>query len=161
MRLIKSNETRLLFNKFAKDLNWDVALWLTGDMGRMSLNLASLDNELRENSLKETYKLVDLASKHHCQKMGIGSGQIESVGQHEEHLSLFVQSLTKIMDYIDSKEYDLNIIIEPLDQFAHKKNVVGTLETCQKLLTYLEDNSWLQNKRFTLCWDSAHFALNE
>lgn len=160
-RLIKSEETRLLFNKLFKELNWNVVLWLTGDMGRMSLNLSSLDDNLREKSLEKTYKLIDLASEHHCQKVGIGSGKIENTHRHEEHLVLFVESLERIMNYIDYKEYDLDIIVEPLDQFAHKKNVVGTLETCKKLLKQLEDNNWLENQRFTLCWDSAHVALNE
>lgn len=160
-RLIRNDQTRLLFNKLAKELNWDVVLWLTGDMARMSLNLSSLEDNLRETSLEETYKLIDLASKHHCQKIGIGSGKIENTKQHNEHLSLFVQSIEKIMNYIEQREYELDIIIEPLDQFAHKKNVVGNLETCQNLIKKLKNNSWLEDKRFTFCWDAAHFALNE
>lgn len=160
-RLIHNNETRVIFNNVAEESNWDVVLWLTGDMGRMSLNLSSLDNNLLEKSLKKTYELIDLASKHYCQRVGVGSGRIEDVEKQTLQVERFVESLVNIMNYIDSKGYKLDVIVEPLDQFAHKKNVIGTLKTCQQMLSLLKDNQWLQERRLTFCWDSAHVALNQ
>jgi sugar phosphate isomerase/epimerase len=160
-RVIQEKATQQVFLQYEKELDWDVVLWLTGEMNRMGLNLSSLDETARLRSLEEVFLFIDKAAAHGGQKVGIGSGGIESVNLHDVQLEKFIDSLDVIMNYIDMCDYPLDVILEPQDQFAHKRIVVGNLETCQKLLERIKDKEWFQEGRFSLCWDSAHFALNE
>lgn len=159
-RIIKDEETHLLFKTHTENLDWDVVFWITGEMSRTSLNLSSLNKDLREKSIMKVFEFIDLAFSYNSQKIGLGSGRIESFEKHDEQLKYFATSLKSIMDYIEENNYSLDIIVEPLDQFSHKKNVVGTLSTCLNLIKLLRDNKWIEEGRFSLCWDSAHFALN-
>lgn len=160
-RLIKDQETREVFNQIAKQSNWKVVLWLTGDMGRANINLSSLDSNIITASIENTFKIIDLAAMQYCHQIGIASGKEEDATRHKEHIAQFITSIKQIIDYIESKGYTMDIIIEPLDEFAHKKNVIGTLASTTLFLEGFKDHPWLERGKLSLCFDSAHVALNQ
>jgi len=160
-RLIRNSEVMEVFNSIATGSCWDVTIWLTGDMSKANLNISSFDDVLRKHSINETFKLIDLATKHHCNRVGVSSGVVEDVARIDEHVNIYAKSIMEIIEYIEHKEYNVDLIIEPLDQFAHKKNVMGNLNSCLYFIRVMQGHRWLDNGRLTLCWDSAHVALNE
>lgn len=160
-RIIHDEDVREVFNNCRKKAGWNVTLWLTGEMSRKGLSLSTLDDDLLEKSLVGVYELIDLASLQNCNYIGIASGPIEEIELHDNQIQRFSKSIKKIVDYIEFKYYNMRIVIEPLDQFAHKKNVIGTLSSTSKLIELLKDCDWINDKRISICWDSAHVALNE
>lgn len=160
-RVIHDEDVREVFNHCQKKTGWNVTLWLTGEMSRKGLSLSTLDDRLLEESIRVVYELIDLASLQNCNYIGIASGPIEEIELDEEQIRRFSESIKKIVEYIEFKDYDIRIVAEPLDQFAHKKNVIGTLSSTCKLIELLKDSDWINDKRISICWDSAHVALNE
>ncbi|MDO5717691.1 MAG: TIM barrel protein [Tissierellia bacterium] len=160
-RLIEDDELRQSFNKIAKKRKWKTLFWITGVMSREGFNLSSCDETFRKKSVERVYTLMDQANHHICSYVGIASGIIEKENNLNKQINRFSKSIYEIVEYIENKQYSFNLVIEPLDQFAHKKNVLGSLDSWKKLMLNICNISWLKNGRLSFCWDSAHVALNE
>jgi sugar phosphate isomerase/epimerase len=115
------------------------------------LNLSSLDEELREKSVRF---VIDKAEE--AKEIGSGVVQVisgkrpDSAHDRPKALAKLQQSLAEIAKAY--KAYNIELVIEPLDYFADKKNTLGTtieaLELCEAT-----DN-------LVLCLDTAHMLLN-
>ncbi|WP_460023306.1 sugar phosphate isomerase/epimerase family protein [Lactovum odontotermitis] len=156
-RLIKDKMPRDKFNQIAQKSSWDITLWLTGEMGREGLSLSSLESQKLDASIDTFFRLLDLASDQDCQHIGLASGPIEDDQRKNDQIQIFSDSIEKIADYIARKNYSFDLLLEPLDEFAHKKNVIGALPSVEKLLQLLN----IDSRKFHLCFDTAHSALNE
>jgi sugar phosphate isomerase/epimerase len=156
-RLIKEEVARDSFNQLAQKARWDTTLWLTGDMGRQELSLSSLDATKLEASIAYLIELLDIASDQDCQHIGLASGPLEDSRQKGRQIQNFAQSIDKIADYITQKNYKFDLLVEPLDEFAHKKNTVGKLSSIEAFIDQLN----VDFSKFNLCFDTAHSALNE
>ena len=98
------------------------------------------------------------ASSVPCSWIGIASGKIETTV--EEGIQAFAASVAALWKEIKQREYPFRILIEPLDEFAHKCNVLGQTSTVISFMELLPAEA-LHEKQICLCWDSAHMALNE
>ncbi len=159
----KSIETRLIRDEDLIDF-YNLALgdrqttyWITGELQRENLNLSSIDNEQRKKAVSKVLNMLKIAKKTHCHYIGIASGKIEK--DVSEGLKAFVHSMNEILSEMKMNYNDMKVIVEPLDQFAHKKNVVGTTKTTLQFLEEV-DQIHIQEGRLRICWDSAHVALN-
>lgn len=71
-----------------------------------------------------------------------------------------MKSLIEIFDFMHDKCLTIRLSIEPLDQYAHKKYVIGSLDMTVRLIRELEKQGY-GTREFILAWDAAHVALNE
>lgn len=159
-----SIETRVIEKEmvsfFNKIRNKDITItyYLTGQLSRNNLSLCKTDDVERKKAINFCKRKIDQAIKTGCNYIGVVSGKSEENLLH--NLDKFVDSIKKLLSYIKKKKYNIKLAIEPLDQYADKRNCVGTLDTTLRLLRKLEKDNF-DEKDFILVWDSAHFALNE
>lgn len=159
-----SIETRVIkkdmvsFFNSIRDKNVTLTYYLSGQLLRKNLSLCTLDEIKRKKSIYFCKKAIDLAIKTNCNYIGIVSGPSEE--NTLNNLNKFVSSIKSLLNYIKKKEYNLKIAIEPLDQYADKRNCVGTLDMTLRMIRKLEESNF-SKEDFIIIWDSAHFALNE
>ena len=156
-RLIKDNEMIDYFNQVVGQ-KFELTYWITGEIQRAKLNLSSVNEEKRIASVELVKSMIKIAVKTNCQWIGLASGCIESTV--EEGLIAFQKSISDLLLEIENQKYQISIILEPLDQFAHKCNVIGTLDTILQLLRSIPER-FLNHKRLSICFDTAHVALND
>ncbi len=68
--------------------------------------------------------------------------------------------MCELFEYIHEEHLSIKLAIEPLDQYAHKKNVIGSLDMTLRMIRALEAAGYDENN-YILTWDAAHVALNE
>lgn len=164
MKRYKSIETRLFKEGVIRDLcvqqlnQAEFTFWITGELQRAGLNLSSVDEVNRREAVNKVKQMMKEAQASSCTWLGIASGRIETTAS--EGCTAFVKSVTELFDEINHQAYTFKFILEPLDQFAHKCNVLGTTETVLSFMNRLPEEA-IENKQVCLCWDSAHMALNE
>ncbi|MCR1899090.1 sugar phosphate isomerase/epimerase [Irregularibacter muris] len=164
----QSIETRLirdehLINKFKsiKSKNqWNTTYWITGEISRAKLNPSSMDETLRVKAVNEIKRMIDLASLTKCDFIGIASGPCEDENKRYDQIDQFQKTILEILEYIQEKSYSMKVVFEPLDVFAHKKNVLGKTDEVYEFLNRFPKDIMKANQ-LSICWDSAHFALNE
>lgn len=164
----QSIETRLIRDEFLIDefnllkykAKWNTTYWITGEMSRAKLNPSSLDEHLRLKAVNEIIRGIELAVLTKCDFIGIASGQCENENHRTEQIDQFEKTVREVIDYIQSKNYTIKLVFEPLDAFAHKKNVLGKTDVVLDFLKRFPVNI-IKTKKLSICWDSAHFALNE
>lgn len=160
-----SIETRLVegedFIQAFLDLKpeWRITYWTTGQLGRAGLNLSDLCEENRIKAVEKVKEMITTSTRTHGEFIGLASGKMVD-GKREDGLCQFEKSLKELLCYIQEKGYPTKLLVEPLDAFAHKKNVLGDTKTTLKFLSRF-DKSVFQNQRLSISWDSAHVALNK
>ncbi len=155
-RLMKEASVRAVCDEVFK--SEQLTFWITGELSRAGLNLSSVNESNRLSAVEKVKEMMQLAALGPCTWLGIASGGIETT--LNEGIDAFVKSVSELLDEINTKSYPFKLIIEPLDQFAHKCNVLGTTETVLSFMHRLPASA-IENKQVCLCWDSAHMALNE
>ncbi len=155
-RLMKEASVRAVCDEVFK--SEQLTFWITGELSRAGLNLSSVNESNRLSAVEKVKEMMQLAALGPCTWLGIASGGIETT--LNEGIDAFVKSVSELLDEINTKAYPFKLIIEPLDQFAHKCNVLGTTETVLSFMHRLPASA-IESKQVCLCWDSAHMALNE
>lgn len=164
MNRYTSIETRLFKEGAIRDLcakqltQAQFTFWITGELQRAGLNLSSVEEANRIQAVNKVKLMMADAQASRCVWLGIASGQIETTVS--EGCEAFAKSVIQLLEEIKDKAYTFKIIIEPLDQFAHKCNVLGTTETVLSFMKLLPSEA-VANGKVCLCWDSAHMVLNE
>lgn len=153
-RLIRNQELIDFYNEKFEDV--ELTYWVTGELQRKGLNLSAVNEDKRKEAVHYVKSMIKVAAFTHCHWLGIASGKIEST--LDEGLKAFQLSVIELLE--DIQNYDMAIMIEPLDQFAHKCNVVGTVDTTLTLLKNIPEK-YLKNKKLAICLDTAHTALNK
>ncbi|WP_413742805.1 sugar phosphate isomerase/epimerase family protein [Sodalis sp. RH15] len=134
----------------------NVTQWLTFELLKDRLNLSSLDTALREKSIKRACELVHLAAACGTSKLSLVSGDDPGEERREEAKKGFAEALVRVGE--TARQYpDMLVQVEPLDRFAHKRQLIGpTGETVEWMMRLRPDCP-----RLYLAWDSAHVALNQ
>ena len=155
-RLMKDTEMIDYFNRVV-GRKFELTYWVTGELQRAKLNLSAVNEKIRITSVDFVKSMMKTAVKTNCRWIGLASGRIETTV--EEGLMAFQKSISDLLLEIEQQEYQMSILLEPLDQFAHKCNVIGTLDTTLQLLRSIPEK-FLNNKQLSICFDTAHVALN-
>lgn len=164
MNRYTSIETRLFKEGVVRDFcikhlnHAEFTFWITGELQRAGLNLSSVDEVNRSEAIHKVKEMMIEAQTSNCTWLGIASGRIETTVS--EGCAAFAKSVTELINEINHQGYTFKLLIEPLDQFAHKCNVLGTTETVLSFMKLLPIEA-VQKRQVCLCWDSAHMALNE
>lgn len=161
----QSIETRLIREKTLihefnqnRQANTSVTYYATGELSRKGLSLCTTDANKRAEAIEFCKEVLEIGQQTKMTYLGIASGEIEANAL--ENLELFVDSVSQLIDYIQLNNMKIKLAIEPLDQYVHKKNVIGSLDMTLRMIHKLETKSYSE-KNFIITWDSAHVALNE
>lgn len=130
--------------------------WLTFALLNEQLNLSSLDPALRRKSVARARELAHLAAECGTRKLSLVSGADPGDARRAEAMAAFGDSLVALGETV-SQYPDMILQLEPLDRFAHKRQLIGFSD---------ETAAWMQTLRpdcpkLYIAWDSAHVALNQ
>jgi len=121
------------------------------------LNLSSPDKALRERSVQRIIDELDSVREAGMRRCTLVSGpRPDSEEERKECLEFFQDSMDRICEAA-AQPAGLEIQIEPLDYFAHKKMALGTAGEGAAIVRELTP----RHSHFTLCLDTAHMALND
>lgn len=130
---------------------------LTRVLGEQKLNLSSLDRPNRQKAVDTV-----IAQFAHAEEVGartvavISGSRPADPAQRAEALRVLEDSLEQLAATI-VRHRGLELLIEPLDYGAHKRNTLGStgeaVAICRRLAA--------KNLRLALCLDTAHLILNE
>lgn len=130
--------------------------WATRDLAERNLMPASLDPDIRRQTVSRLKELLDMAAECGAGNFCLISGPDPGAGQRDEAKDVLFDTLCRLSDYM--KQYqDINLMLEPLDRFAHKKGLIGPTGEAVDFMRRLRT----VNERCYFSWDSAHVALNE
>lgn len=127
--------------------------WVTQNLADEGLNISALDSALRDKSVARVIDLVKLAHESGAQDIGILGGIDPGPDKRSEATKLLQDSLSRIGQ--TAQQLNMRILLEPLDRFAHKKQLIGPSGEALSLIKAL------QPLPVYIAWDSAHVALNE
>ncbi|MGJ9459625.1 sugar phosphate isomerase/epimerase family protein [Oceanobacillus sp. CF4.6] len=132
----------------------DVTQWLTFLIEENNLDVSSLDTALRKKTVKTVKESLPLAAEIGAKNIALVTGDDPGPERWAEGIEGLYESLCEIAEA--AKEYNMNLLIEPLDRFAHKKRIIGkTYETVDLLTRVQKDYG-----NVGIAFDTAHAALN-
>lgn len=152
------DEDLISYFNMIRDPQITTTYYVTGNLSRAGLSLSSQDDGKRLNAIAYCKEMLMQSAKTNVTYLGIASGVIEDNALL--NLDLFVDSLIELFNFVQRNNLHIRFAIEPLDQYAHKKNVIGTLDMTLRMIKKLENKGYGINQ-FILTWDAAHVALNE
>src|SRR5690606_4077100 len=122
------------------------------------LSLSSLDETNRLRACEVVAEQVHAAVEAGAHALCVISGpRPADTAARPEALAALEDSLVRVCRAAQSAAPDLEIIIEPLDHSAHKRNTLGSTTEAVAICRRLA----VQGLVLKLCLDTAHLILNE
>lgn len=140
-----------LLNEEGKTLTYCI----TRMLNEKGCNLSSNELGVQQKNIEVLKRSLDEASEVGAEKIAVISGR-RPVQENKrlEALDTLGEQLSKACEM--AKGYEIKIVLEPLDYFAHKKNTLGTTEEAVNICKQLEEHGL----ELGLCIDTAHVILN-
>ncbi len=139
---------------FCRANDWELTMWATPALLAEQLNLSSLDDQLRETSVSRTIELIDQAMSCGADKIGLPSGDYPGDDLCESAKEALYDSMKQIAAALQSQP-EMQILLEPLDRYAHKKQLIGPMAEAMEWFAPLH----AECPNIFIHWDSAHEAL--
>ncbi|WP_449537556.1 sugar phosphate isomerase/epimerase family protein [Ferdinandcohnia sp. Marseille-Q9671] len=134
--------------------NIEVTQWLTFLLEENNLDVSTLDNSLRLETVRQIKNSLYLAAEIGAKNIAIVTGNTPGNERWAEGIEGLFESLCEIAEA--ANEYNMNLLVEPLDRFSHKKRIIGTTEETVALLSRVKE----KNNNIGIAFDTAHAALN-
>jgi hydroxypyruvate isomerase len=129
-------------------------IWATERLGEHEVNLNALDEKQRQASVDAVKAVLDGAKETAATHVGIYAGPNVGILERSCAYKALIKSVGEIASY--AKKLDLEVLLEPLDRFAHKKKLLGTSRDAKELFEIISK----EHSNVKLCLDTAHTALN-
>ena len=154
---ILGDAERRAFGEMARTNNAHITYCIARLLNENKLFLGDLNPVKRERAIELVKSQYAKAHEAGAEAITLISGpQPESEADRQEALRLLADSLTQIAAYGRSTAPEISLRIEPLDVYAHKKNVLGTTEEAISLCSAVKKSG----EHVGLCFDTAHAILN-
>ncbi len=132
----------------------EVTQWLTFLIEENNLDVSSLDTSLRKKAVSNLKESLPLAAEIGAKNIAIVTGDDPGKESWAEGIESLYESICEIAEA--AKEFNMNLLIEPLDRFAHKKRILGTTDETVELLIKVQKS----HRNVGIAFDTAHAALN-
>jgi sugar phosphate isomerase/epimerase len=132
----------------------EVTQWLTFLIEENNLDVSSLDAALRAKTVQTIKENLPLAAEIGAKNIALVTGDDPGPEHWDEGIEGLYESLCEIAEV--AQEFKMNLLIEPLDRFAHKKRIIGTTDETIDLLTRVKKSY----PNVGIAFDTAHAALN-
>lgn len=140
--------------KIAEAKNYQITEWASPELINRGYNLSSTDKALREKSIAYAVELVKTAAEAGTTNVGLPSGDDPGDLKREAAKEALFESYCAISK--EARAYDgLHLTLEPLDRYAHKKQLMGPIHEVAEWFAALKKEC----PNFYIHWDSAHEAL--
>lgn len=130
--------------------------WATRDLCERNLMPASLEPAVRQKTDERLKELLAMAAECGAVNFCLISGPDPGIEKREEAKDVFFETVCRIMEQMRFYE-GMNLMIEPLDRFAHKKGLIGPTDESLEFMKRVRK----EHGNCYFSWDSAHVALNE
>ena len=126
---------------------------------KLGLNLSSIDEIERKNSVKELEKYIDEALFLGAKRFLILSGKDPGVDLREQAKESLIKSIKTLCEYSKnkSKKDELIIMLEPLDREFEKKFLIGPSEEAK----YIADSVKQEYDNFGISIDYSHILESD
>lgn len=151
---IRDAACRKEVRRIAEDRDWQITAWCSPVIADAGLSLSSLDAENRKKAVEMAKELVAGAAEYGSRRVGLQSGPDVAPELRDDAKKALMESCLEISEFARSYK-DLYLIIEPLDRFVHKKQLLGPIEEVVEWFAELKK----QAPNFYIHWDSAHEKL--
>lgn len=129
--------------------------WSNLTLIKEKLNLSSIDKEVRRNSLARVKELIYLSAKCGAKTFALASGPDAEAACREEAKKCLTDSLYVICNEVKQYNKDMDVVLEHLDRYVHKKQLLGPVDETVSLLKSIHKDC----PNMYLGWDAAHAAL--
>ena len=128
---------------------WQLTQWITKDLLDRGINPSSTDRSVHLTAIQRVKELARAAN------LALISGADPGPALRGEAWKNFAEVVREAYRAMEDTP-GMNLLIEPLDRFAHKKNLIGPTEAAVEFVALLKG----ELPRVYFSWDSAHVALN-
>src|SRR5699024_9007666 len=116
-----------------------VVQWLTFLIEENNLDVSTLDSTLRRETVSRIKDSLHLGAEIGAKDIALVTGDNPGENLWNDSVEALYESLCEIAEA--AKKYDMNLLIEPLDRFSHKKRVIGTTDETLQLLSRVQSHS--------------------
>jgi len=134
--------------------NFELTQWLTFLIDQYKLDVSSIDTKLRQESVNRIKESIQLAAECGASNIAFVPGADPGADRRIEAAEGFYESLCEICE--EASRYHMNVLVEHLDRYAHKKRLIGPMDETVQLLSRVKE----KYQNIGLAFDTAHAALN-
>ncbi|MEH7081151.1 sugar phosphate isomerase/epimerase family protein [Neobacillus drentensis] len=135
--------------------NFQLTQWLTFLIDKNKLDVSSLDSQLRSESVRQIKENIYFAAECGARNIAFVPGPDPGPERRLEAMEGFYEALCDICE--EASKYHMNVLVEHLDRFAHKKRLIGPMSDTVELLSSVAK----KYSNIGLAFDTAHAALNK
>ncbi|UJL47420.1 sugar phosphate isomerase/epimerase [Virgibacillus sp. NKC19-16] len=132
----------------------EVTQWLTFLIEENNLDVSSLDSKLRLETVNQIKDSLYASAEIGAKNIALVTGDDPGADLWADGIEGLYESLCEIAEA--GRAYNMNLLIEPLDRFAHKKRIIGTTDETVALLSRVQE----KHDNVGIAFDTAHAALN-
>ncbi|MFC0273384.1 sugar phosphate isomerase/epimerase family protein [Metabacillus herbersteinensis] len=138
----------------AEKNNLIVTQWLTSLINEKNLDVSAIEPQKRRESVKQIKESLYAAAECGASNIAFISGPDPGVQLRKDAAESFYQTLSEICE--EATQYNMKVLVEPLDREAHKKRFLGPTSEAVSLFARVRES--YPNVGFA--FDTAHAALN-
>lgn len=151
---IKDKDCRKEVRRIVEDRNWQLTQWCSPVLMDQGLSLSSLDETERKEAVACAIELVHGIAEAGALRCGLQSGPDPGENLRDEAKKALTESCLEIS--AAARQYEgMYLLIEPLDRFVHKKQLLGPIQETVDWFAALKQHC----DNFYIHWDSAHEVL--
>lgn len=152
--VLQGAAVRSAVRRIVEARRWQLTVWCSPVIADRGLALSSLDEANRKEAVALAIELIAKSAECGAKRCGLQSGPDPGDALRADAKKALTESCLEIARAAEQYE-DLYLIIEPLDRYVHKKQLLGPID---------ETVAWFENLRtscsnFYIHWDSAHEKL--
>ncbi len=151
--IIEQKENQAAVRALAES-GYQITQWSSPKINDGGYNLSSLDPKLRADSVAYAITLIKTAAESGTTHVGLPSGYDPGDADREEAKKALFDSYCQLSEAAKSCP-GLDLTMEPLDRYAHKKQLMGPIHEVVEWFGPLKKEC----PNIFLHWDSAHEAL--
>ena len=152
--VIFKQENQQTVRRIVEEEDYQLTVWASPNISDSGCNLSSLDAQLREKSVALAIELIHIAALMGATNVGVPCGPDPGDADRPAALEALYESYCR-MSEAASQYQGLHLTFEPLDRYAHKKQILGPMREVIPWFSRLRETC----PNFYLHWDSAHEAL--
>jgi len=137
-----------------ENYHFQLTQWLTFLIDQNHLDVSTIDTNLRLESVRRIKENIYYAAECGAANIAFVPGADPGPEKRQQGMECFYESLCEICE--EAAKYQMNVLVEHLDRFAHKKRLIGPIDETVSLLSTVAEKF----KNIGLAFDTAHSALN-
>ena len=151
---IEDKACQMAIRNIVEKRGWQLTQWCSPKIADKGLSLSSLDAEERRKAVDYAVELVAGSAETGALRIGLQSGPDPGDALRDEAKKALTESCLEISRAAEQYK-GLYLLIEPLDRYVHKKQLLGPIKETVEWFADLKQ----QCSNFYIHWDSAHEVL--